>query len=1031
MKAVLTIILMLLSWIFAPACPAQGVVFRGKKLLKVVDWSQGGLSTATAKYTTILQAQLDGSRVVFLAYDGNSLEKAALFSADGTTVAPLLELGKSPLKNEVSLRLGKFRDGGLGVETSIPLILQTRNDPPRLALFTDGRLVEVIDGGSEVPGAPGQQFTQFTQVVGNGRAVAFIGEFGGGGRGVFLYSAGAIHALSDGSGPDFPVAGGSVGETLIFDGRSAIFSYGVDPVRDIYAATRDGVPSRIVSGIGQVDDRGTLRDYEAWDHFVGRDGDLSFFAKIKDDQGVFQWAFLKKTDARLSVLARAWSLPPVDGKSIFISSFSTPFFDGTSSYLARVGEVHGDFTEEEAPALLKILPGVPVVNVIDVESGNLAVVDGGTTPNRIWAEIGVAGPVEIPISPAPQAVALGASATFEVSAEGVEPFTYQWFLNGRLLPFATNPSLTLPSIGWDQVGSVSVVASNAIDSQEAFATLDLAVPPEITLAPADQRMVAGESARVFFRTRGRRPIRYELIAAPENSSFSLDSVQSGALFDLMSLKSPSVDFADSGSYLIRASNDAGSVDLSFNLFVNGVPGNSIYHGKEFRSLANHDDLAPESGFTFEGGAVFDETQDRFLTSRLTGSIDTFFAISKKGEVTNILENIASQGFANPGLVGFLPDEGIVFRETTQRGGSNALYARENGINSLLLSSQTLRERFNLDPAYVRFDFKILKGGIVGFVENEQSVGGHWAVLRIENGVTRTLVSDTTAPATANAATYLGCDDLLRPLFHVGFDANPVDPTAKGGPRLLRIENNGTLSVLSTGFLPEELRDGAEQLSAIPSHGGINYLAWGRHLVEIDGRRLLIHRLDQADDGRHLVLPQPGEAFATKYRVFFPAYALGEDFSDEEFDVLPPVVKATDSIERAIFAWSSDGIESVYRSRYLGGERVHEKGMAGGEVTEEILYALGDQILISSRVSPDDAGNSRTYLLLNGFQGERPGSFRWNRSRGRNFLDVPIGTGLMSAEDLAGPWTPLEVSSGSVDVPPGVGSSFFRLVPDPD
>jgi hypothetical protein len=267
----------------------------------------------------------------------------------------------------------------------------------------------------------------------------------------------------------------------------------------------------------------------------------------------------------------------------------------------------------------------------------------------------VAGPVEIPVPPAPRAVAFGQPATFEVFPEGVEPFTYQWYLNGQFLPFSTGKTLTLPRITWDQVGSVSVVVTNAFDSLETFAALDLAVPPEITLTPGDQAMIEDESAQVFFRTRGQRPITYEVIEAPENTSFTILPAQSGALFNVVSLRTSSAALTDSGRYTIRASNAAGETDLTFQLSVSRLPGNPAYHGKEFRFLADHDnpDLDPGDpfepgsfldGFSFEDGLVFDETQERFLTSRLTDSNESFLAISKDGKVSR--ESISRRNSKN-------------------------------------------------------------------------------------------------------------------------------------------------------------------------------------------------------------------------------------------------------------------------------------------------------------------------------------------------------------------------------------------------
>ncbi|MGA2174129.1 MAG: immunoglobulin domain-containing protein [Verrucomicrobiota bacterium] len=91
-----------------------------------------------------------------------------------------------------------------------------------------------------------------------------------------------------------------------------------------------------------------------------------------------------------------------------------------------------------------------------------------------------AGPPQITTQPASQAVPAGTTATFNVSAEGSAPLSYQWRMNGAnltsggALSGATSSALTISNVTAANVGSYSVVVSNsygAATSSDALLTL--------------------------------------------------------------------------------------------------------------------------------------------------------------------------------------------------------------------------------------------------------------------------------------------------------------------------------------------------------------------------------------------------------------------------------------------------------------------------------------------------------------------------------------------------------------------------------
>lgn len=92
----------------------------------------------------------------------------------------------------------------------------------------------------------------------------------------------------------------------------------------------------------------------------------------------------------------------------------------------------------------------------------------------------------IVMQPQPQTTCLGQSATFRVTAVGVEPFSYQWWFGGSPLSGQTSTNLVLTALQSSQAGAYSVVVSNAFGS-------DTSIPAQLVVNDAcvDLRMYAG------------------------------------------------------------------------------------------------------------------------------------------------------------------------------------------------------------------------------------------------------------------------------------------------------------------------------------------------------------------------------------------------------------------------------------------------------------------------------------------------------------------------------------------------------------
>ena len=157
--------------------------------------------------------------------------------------------------------------------------------------------------------------------------------------------------------------------------------------------------------------------------------------------------------------------------------------------------------------------------------------------------------------PQPQTVIQGNTATFNVSATGDLPFTYQWRLNGTNIPGATANPLVLTGVQTNQAGQYSVVVSNPFGSATSSnALLTVRVPPFIITqpAPATQTIVAGSNATITVVAGGDPVLTYQWrfnganLAGQTAATLTLTNVQPGQL----------------GLYSVVVSNPYGSVTSS-------------------------------------------------------------------------------------------------------------------------------------------------------------------------------------------------------------------------------------------------------------------------------------------------------------------------------------------------------------------------------------------------------------------------------------------------------------------------------------
>ena len=174
--------------------------------------------------------------------------------------------------------------------------------------------------------------------------------------------------------------------------------------------------------------------------------------------------------------------------------------------------------------------------------------------------LSVISPPMITAQPASQIVLDGETATFTVGASSDPPLFYQWQVDngsyqtnlsdGGNISGSTSSTLTISNVFATNEGVYSVIVSNAggmVTSADAFLAI---IPwrPVITLQPANQTVVAGETAAFTVAAIGSTPFFYQWnfngtnIASATNATLVLANVQ------------PS----QAGSYAVVVSNVLGS-----------------------------------------------------------------------------------------------------------------------------------------------------------------------------------------------------------------------------------------------------------------------------------------------------------------------------------------------------------------------------------------------------------------------------------------------------------------------------------------
>jgi hypothetical protein len=292
-----------------------------------------------------------------------------------------------------------------------------------------------------------------------------------------------------------------------------------------------------------------------------------------------------------------------------------------------------------------------ISNVQTNNSGSYTVVVtnfGGSVTSSV-AVLTVASSPVITMQPTNQAMAVGATATFAVTAVGIPPLRYQWQVNGTNLvngggiSNATTRVLTISNVQTNNSATNYTVtvtnSAGSVTSSNAVLTVTN-IPPAITVQPASQTVGVGSNVIFAVTATGTPPLSYQWQVNETN--LLVDGGQiNGAISNVLTISN--VQLTNNGNYTVTVTNLAGSVTSSNAVLTVIVPSPSF-------------------------GNIHAATGDSFILSGTGGvSNGTYYVLISSNLLTPLDEwtYIATNQFDGQG--------GFIFTNTTQTNAPQLFY----------------------------------------------------------------------------------------------------------------------------------------------------------------------------------------------------------------------------------------------------------------------------------------------------------------------------------------------------------------------
>lgn len=236
--------------------------------------------------------------------------------------------------------------------------------------------------------------------------------------------------------------------------------------------------------------------------------------------------------------------------------------------------------------------------------------------------------------PQSQTIAIGVPATFNVTANGTAPLSYQWRFNGTNILGAITNSYTIASAQTTNNGSYVVVITNSVGSVTSSAAI-LTVsntPPVIVTPPADQFIYYGETAAFSVVAGGTAPLIYQWrfngtnISGATNDDYNFNNAQTN----------------NAGNYSVVVTNLSGSITSAAAVLTVSSPVPVILTNPAPLTVVQG---ASASFTVVAGGATPLEFQWRFNGTNIVGADTNPFTLSSAqltdaGNYSVVATNIA-------------------------------------------------------------------------------------------------------------------------------------------------------------------------------------------------------------------------------------------------------------------------------------------------------------------------------------------------------------------------------------------------------
>ena len=216
---------------------------------------------------------------------------------------------------------------------------------------------------------------------------------------------------------------------------------------------------------------------------------------------------------------------------------------GTVSYLWRQNGVALDGQTENTLDLIGL-------KSFDEGSYSVEVSNEAGITNSEAVDVRVLTPLTLTLHPQDQSMVAGTLVVLDVTANGSNPVSYQWYHDGTAVDGATQSSLHISSLSVADQGAYHVILINPVSEVTSdTATVEVNLPPGVAAQPVDQTVEKGGSTVFTVAAIGAAPFTYQ---------WQHDGVDiNGATGETLAIDS--VDATNDGDYSVIVQNTHGAV----------------------------------------------------------------------------------------------------------------------------------------------------------------------------------------------------------------------------------------------------------------------------------------------------------------------------------------------------------------------------------------------------------------------------------------------------------------------------------------